>query len=211
MSALSNPMPAIDPRAYDPQRAEWIALQFASGEPDTSLSALARAFPDTVPPPLILRRWRSTFPAFDALMREAEAARAHALMDATLPIADDETKNAAQAKNAITARWRLAEALAPETFASRSAKSPDGDARDRLLGSLSDAALMRIIAGADPSALLLENDPAHPPLPPAVSGDGAKGGNEVRPPTPSFISPRASDLVGERAESELAYELKMGS
>lgn len=204
MSALTNPMPTLDPRAYDPGRAESLALAFASGEPGTSLPELHRAFPETYPAPLIVRRWRSVFPAFDALMREAESARAHALMDATLPIADDSTRGAAHAKNAIAARWRLAEALAPESFGSRGAKSPgdDGEGLGRM-HVLSDAQLYRIARGADPRALL-ENDPAPPTSPPLDSDDGFNGGREARPLPHAFALPDLPALEREPAESDPA-------
>lgn len=197
-------MPLIDPRAYDAKRAEWIALEYATGEPFTGLSDLHRAFPETVPPPVVIRRWRSTFPAFDALMAEAEQARAVALMEATLPIADSVTLNAAQAKNAITARWRLAEALSPETFGARKTEKPPGDDDARtLLGSLTDAALMRIMAGADPRALL-QIAPGTPPPPPAAERPGLSGVSEVIPPS------RTHALLEGSAGSSAARESTPG-
>lgn len=165
MSQLSNVMPLIDPRQYDRLRAESLALAHASGDPGTSLAELHRNAPDTYPAPIVVRRWRSVFPAFDALMREAEAARAVALMDQTIPIADDQERNAAQAKNAITARWRLAEALAPEIFGTRPAGKSPGDDDLTRLHVLTDAQLAMIARGADPSRLL-QHDPAPPPCPP---------------------------------------------
>jgi len=190
MSTDDQRMPTIDPRAFNWERAEALALRFASGEPETSLSGLHQADPEAYPSPVIVRRWRSVWPAFDALMRECEVARAAALMDATLGIADDVNVPAANAKNAIAVRWRMAESLAPEIFGTRrgsDAPGSMGDAR-RTLALLTDAELIAIARGAivaDGGASA--NDPPGTPHPPAIGSDGGfTGGSEARPPTHSF-------------------------
>ena len=85
--------------------SEWIAGRYASGEPETSLAALHRADPERIPAPLIIRRWRQTWPAFDALMIEAAQCRAEALFEECLPIADDHERVAASARVATDVRY----------------------------------------------------------------------------------------------------------
>jgi hypothetical protein len=208
MSTDDRVLPALDPRAYDPLRGEWIAQRYASGEPGTGLSDLHRADPDAVPSPMVIRRWRSTFPAFDQLMTEAARERAEALVEAALPIADDANRNAAQAKNAIAVRFRMAEALAPEIFGSGAkAKSPGEEDVMRLAGRLTDAQLLRIMAGEDVRAVLL-NDTPPPPLPPAAARPGLSGGNEVIPPARTFhvLEASAIEPPGVPRKTSAEYE-----
>lgn len=191
MSIDSAPMPPLDVRAYDATRAEWIALRYASGEPGTSLRALHLADPAAVPEPLIIARWRKTWPAFAAVMVEADEARAAAMMDETVEIADDSSKLAANAKNGIAARWRMAEALAPGMFGQRRILAGDANAPLRIgqASELSDADLMAIARGADPTLLLAGGagtSPAPPTSPPVQSGGGLTGGSEVSLPAPTI-------------------------
>ena len=173
-------MPTLDPRQYSPAVGEWIALEYASGEPGTELGALHRSCPDRVPAPLIVARWRSVWPAFDALMREAESARARALMAQTVTIADSDARGAAHAKNSIAARWRLAEMLAPDVVVPRGVNAPGGG----VTVTLSDDQLLAIARGVDPLALLgaLAGEAPGPPTgPPVCSGArlvrGDRGGH----------------------------------
>jgi hypothetical protein len=192
MSLDQNMMPVQRAVDYTPGVGQWIALRVASGEPDTSLSALHRFDPERIPAPLIVRRWRQVWPAFDALMVEAEKARAAALMDQTIQIADGPGL-AANAKNGIAARWRLAEALDRERFGPRQSLDVRVDVRVGVAPDLTDAQLAAIARGADPLELLagdrarLINGPGTPPpSPPQHSEAGLKRGDEVVHQSGSF-------------------------
>ena len=180
MSAFDNPMPFYDARVYSPDVGEWLALRYATGEPDTSLAALHRADPERVPAPLIVRRWRSVYPAFDGLMVEADRARAEAMMDETVSIADDGSKLAANAKNGIAARWRMAESLDPARYGQRRILAGDASAPLRVgaAAELSDADLLAIARGADPVALLGGGAAKTPPAPPVEREQGLRRGDE---------------------------------
>lgn len=170
MSADHAPIHAPpDPDVYHAGRARWLVERYASGEPGTTLSALHRSDPGTVPSPLAVRRWRRDFPAFDAAMIEAEAVRADALMEQTLEVGDRADVNAAVSKNGIAARWRMAEALAPDRYKGR------GGVEVTLNVQLTDAQLYAIAAGADPAGLLA------PTAPPLREIAGFTGGSEVGP------------------------------
>jgi hypothetical protein len=176
---------------YNPSRAQWLAERYASGESGTGLSALAKAYPDTVPSPMVVRRWRVTWPAFDALMVEAEQLRADALMEATVDVADSD-RPAAQARNQIDARRRMAEALSPDRYRARDDKS-----QRTVMVLLTDAQLMAIARGADPSALLAGAGDT-PTAPLLGARDGFKAGSEVGPvPNTSRLATFPSD--SERA------------
>lgn len=189
MSVDANPRPPLSPREYTPERGEHVAMRYASGEPGTTLAALHRADPDAVPEPLVVRRWRRAWPAFDALMVEAEQARAAAMMEATLDIADGD-RLAASAKNAIAARWRMAEALDPSTFGQRRILAGDAMSPLRIGAAheLTDAELLAIASGRDPSLLLTgaaqaAGDAEGPPCPPLGARPGFTRGSEVIPPS----------------------------
>ena len=98
-----------DVREFSVEAAEFIALAVARGE---SIRDLHENCEDLVPSPLVVNRWRKQYPAFDAVMREAEEAKAQTLADEVIKIADDEERQAAQAGNAIKARQWLAGKLA---------------------------------------------------------------------------------------------------
>jgi len=98
-----------DVREFSVEAAEFIALSVARGE---AIKDLHEACGGLVPSPLVVNRWRKQYPAFDAVMREAEEAKAQSLADEVIKIADDEELQAAQASNAIKARQWLAGKLA---------------------------------------------------------------------------------------------------
>ena len=98
-----------DVREFSVEAAEFIALAVARGE---SIRDLHENCEDLVPSPLVVNRWRKQYPAFDAVMREAEEAKAQTLADEIIKIADDEERQAAQAGNSIKARQWLAGKLA---------------------------------------------------------------------------------------------------
>lgn len=98
-----------DVREFSVEAAEFIALAVARGE---SIRDLHENCEELVPSPLVVNRWRKQYPAFDAVMREAEEAKAQTLADEVIKIADDEDRQAAQAGNAIKARQWLAGKLA---------------------------------------------------------------------------------------------------
>src|SRR5687768_6230714 len=96
-----------DPRQYDPTIGEWIAERFAEG---STLASLHRAHPGAIPAPLYVRRWRAEVPAFDALMCEAERARAEVLVEEALAASHDPDIDAATARVRASTALKVAEA-----------------------------------------------------------------------------------------------------
>lgn len=94
---------------YTREVAEALAEEYSMGE--STLKQIHQSNPHDVPPPMVVERWRVEKPVFDALMREAERARAMVLMEDTIPIAGNVNVNAAVTKNMIAARFRNAEVL----------------------------------------------------------------------------------------------------
>lgn len=84
---------------------EFIALEVARG---AGVAELHELHPDRVPNPIVVNRWRRKYPAFDVLMGEAEVAAAQKFAWEVVSIADDESRQAAQAGNAMKARQWLA-------------------------------------------------------------------------------------------------------
>lgn len=175
------PLPPVDPRTYSPAVGAWIAEAYASGDAGTTLRELHLSAPERVPSPLVLARWRSAWPAFDALMAEAERVRAGSLMEATLPLADAPGVMAASAKNQIAARWRMAECLDPDRFGQRRTLSVEAGAG---MGGvrITDAQLLAIISGQD-ARLVLDVPPTSPP---ERSETPEARGSEVAPPSHAF-------------------------
>jgi hypothetical protein len=111
-------LPVVTPRgagarsgwAYTPELGAGIAALYADVV-DGGLWALAAAYPDTVPPPAIVRAWCKQFPAFGTLMRQADALRAEQAMEQTIVIADSDQGNPARVALRIGARVRMAERL----------------------------------------------------------------------------------------------------
>lgn len=87
---------------------EHVARLYSEGWP---LYRISEGF-EFVPSPMVLHRWRREFPVFGALMDDAAAVRAERLVEETLAIADDETRSAAHARNAIGVRERMADRIA---------------------------------------------------------------------------------------------------
>ena len=100
MSGALQPVPTLE-------LFEHIAEQYASGVP---LYRISEAF-EFVPGPMVLRRWQREFPAFAALLRDAADVRAERLVEEALEVADDETRSASHARNAIGVRERLADRI----------------------------------------------------------------------------------------------------
>ncbi len=107
--AARNVLPRVTRDTYSEDRAEQIAYEYSLGQ--STLRAMHWASPDTIPPPVVVARWRREKPGFDALMSECERARGLALAEETVEIADDSARLPAQAKNQIAARFRMAEIL----------------------------------------------------------------------------------------------------
>jgi len=131
-----------DVREFSVEAAEFIALSVARGE---SIRDLHESCEDLVPSPLVVNRWRKQYPAFDAVMREAEEAKAQTLADEVIKIADDEERQAAQAGNAIKARQWLAGKLAEKWGTAPVAQQPAVSITNMV--SLTDEQL-RVIAGS---------------------------------------------------------------
>jgi len=127
-------------REFSEGSAEFIVLEAARG---ASLAELHECHPELVPNPIVVNRWRRAVPQFDLLMKEAELAAADRMVWETIRIADDAERNAAQAKNAISARQWLAGKLA-DTFKQQSLLTVTAGKR------LSDEELMQIASGGLP-------------------------------------------------------------
>ena len=103
---MSNQLIVNDARRYDFNTAAWIAQEYALGD---GLLLLHNSHPEIVPSPVVVKRWRREFPAFDILMVEAEHARAEVYVDQTLVIADSDARTAGAARNSIQSRqWAAA-------------------------------------------------------------------------------------------------------
>lgn len=161
-----------DVRVYDERHACWIAEQYA-GEARSekgkllSLRQLHEADPANIPGPLVIQRWMRESVRFRVAMREAERARARELVEECIDIADDTKRTAAQARNAIDARFRLAEAFDRETFApsaKQTAFPGDDDGQTKPQGveeleGVEDDELVAIIEAARTRKALAAPDP----------------------------------------------------
>ena len=108
---------------YSADIAEQLAEEYSFGR--SSLLQLHESDPYNIPPPMVIRRWRDEKPTFDALMGEAERARAMVLAESTIELADDVTVLAAITKNRITARLRNAEILDRDRMGVRGSGAAD--------------------------------------------------------------------------------------
>lgn len=154
---------------YTAERGQWIAGQVAGGP---SVAALARDFPEHVPAPLVVARWRRQYPQFDLLMAEAEAVRADYLAEQCLEVADDESRTAAHATNGIKVRQSLAAALHPSKYGQGAAgkRGADDKGEPASLQDMTDAELMAVARGAVEEVqarIAGQRAPADPPGPPA--------------------------------------------
>jgi hypothetical protein len=106
----------FDRDEYTEERAIELARAYAGESRDDSgrlmsLSALHRADPSWFPPPWVIINWRETVPRFRLLMEQAERTRAFVMMEECIELADDTTRQAAQVRNSMDARFRLAEVM----------------------------------------------------------------------------------------------------
>jgi hypothetical protein len=132
-----------DAAEFDFGKAEFIAKEVAMG---AGVAELHRLYPERIPSPIIVNRWRKRYPAFDLVMLEAEEAKAEMLADETIKIADDDELQAGQAANGIKARQWMAGKL-HERFGS-SPKSKEGDVHYHNTVNLTDEQLMAIAGSA---------------------------------------------------------------
>lgn len=105
MSVSENQIFLQETEDFTPGIGEFIALEVATG---AGLAELHEAYPEKVPNPIVVNRWRSRYPGFDVLMGEAEVAAAQKFAWDVVKIADDKNVQAAQANNRIKARQWLA-------------------------------------------------------------------------------------------------------
>lgn len=165
------------PGVYSPGAGQWIAERYADGQ---SLRDLHRGSPDLVPSPLVVRRWRDAVPAFDALMSEAERARAEREAELMIEVAKSK-RPAAKARNEIAARQWIAERLDRARYGSRVGVDVSASLSVEHVHTLSDAALAAIAlsgreavalpvggrvveAESSPACDAREITPVHPPL-----------------------------------------------
>jgi hypothetical protein len=197
-------MPAIE---YSFNLAEWIAREHACG---ASLATLHAQHSDRVPNPIIVKRWRREFPAFDLLMIEAEHARADCLVDETLGIADDTSRNAAAAGNAIRARQWLAERLNRKLYGRTvsvdvPADGGHGESDDE--SAYTDEELQAIIrAGLRASSIEGEAKRiADPGAPPAGISAGLEQNDGPDPSRPKIFSQKIpSEVPNDATEVEFS-------
>jgi len=185
------PVPVQRPESpkYNFEIAQWIAIEHASGD---SLKELHNSHPEIVPNPLILRRWRRDFPAFDLIMTEAECARAEILADQTIMIADDPDYDPKRAGQAIRARQWLASRLDRSRYGdSQSAQvAPIGEAEsiysDEQLQSIIRQGL-RDSAIESESEAETETESRHPAPPPRGRGMGVEEEDGSDTPRPKIF------------------------
>lgn len=139
---------------YEPERAEEIARMYAGrarGERGEllSLTRLWQSDPSFVPEPFVILRWRETIPRFRLLMEEAERCRAVVLLEECVDIADDTGRLAAQARNAMDARMKIAERFDSRRFGTggRTDGAPIDNTPEALAG-MTTAQLMAVAQGA---------------------------------------------------------------
>jgi len=163
---------------YEPERAMRIAEEYSEGS--SSLREMYDADPVSIPPPLVIRRWRRENPEFEALMDDAEKVKAEAMMDETLRIAD--SRDHQVAKNQMQVRWKLSAALYRDKFGETQTLLGDKN-RPLMVGAsatagVPDEALMAVAmrgstgpAGAKPVIDASLRGPEAPTLP-APGGSG---------------------------------------
>jgi hypothetical protein len=137
----------IPPDQYTPEKGRYIAEAFADG---CALREICDNSEGWLPSMLIVRRWRSMFPAFDALMCEAAACRAENMTEDILLIADDTLQQAAHNRNRMAAREKAAGWLAPAAYGSGKDNVP-GDTEGAPVFTLTDEQLLAIAAGKLPA------------------------------------------------------------
>lgn len=168
-----------NPAEYSFPVAEWIALEHAAGD---SLKALHQAHPDTVPNPLVIKRWRRDYPAFEIMMREAEQARAEVLADETISIADNPRIKSARAGHQIRARQWLASKLDKDKYGNHQSVTTTATGETDGEAVYSDDELQAIIRAGmkansiDGEASRIENaDPGTPPHAHTITAQDERG------------------------------------
>jgi hypothetical protein len=162
---------------YTEERGVDLARSYAGETRDEhgrlmSLSQLHRADPSWFPPPWVLINWRETIPRFRLLMEQAERTRAFVMMEEAIEIADDTTRQAAQARNAMDARMRMAEAIDRRRFGKGQAGEPiENESPSDALAAMSREQLLAVAqgglaGGAGPVGLALasEREPGSNPV-----------------------------------------------
>lgn len=139
---------------YTEERGIELARAYAGEARDEdgrlmSLSRLHAADAGWFPPPWVIINWRETIPRFRLLMEQAERTRAFVLMEECIEIADDTKRLAAQARNAMDARQRMAEAIDRRRFG-KGGEAGEGSVEqgtpDAIAG-VSDAQLLEVAKG----------------------------------------------------------------
>jgi hypothetical protein len=176
----------IPTEQYSPEKGRFIAEAYADG---SSVKEICECSGGWLPSMLIVRRWRSMYPAFDALMAEAAACRAENYVEDIVKIADDDSRQASHNRNSITAREKLAGWMAPRLYGQggRQEEAARGDAVP--VYALTDDQLLIIAAGKVAPALEGEcervSEGGHPPQ----GGDGyGIRYEEPDPPPPEIKS-----------------------
>jgi len=187
-----------DSRRYEFQSAAWIAQEHATG---ATLLELHQAHPDNVPSPMVVKRWRREFPAFDLLMIEAEHARADVLVDQTFDIADSDDRTAGAARNSIQARQWAAARMHRDRWAQTKTLEvvtpQERTGKRELMSVYSDEDLQEIIrAGLKESSIEGEvvDQKATPGAPPLAANDPPEVEAGSDTPTPKIFAEKPSEL-----------------
>lgn len=134
---------------YTPSLGEFIATEYVTCDVG-GLWGLHGALPDRVPPPAVVRGWCRQFPAFGALMKQADELRAERAMEQTVYLADHSPLAAPRVALQIATRQRLAESLhaarwKPGANTPASAAQISGPGEQPVAVEYSDAELLSLI------------------------------------------------------------------
>ena len=158
----------ISPETYTREKADFIADEFSRGVP---VGQLCREYPDFLPGPMIVKRWRASYPAFDMLMKEAGEVRAEELIESTRDTARDPDLQAAQARNIIAVDEKLAGYLDRRTYGTGGAQSTVNQVGSVPVYLMSDDELLALASGKlrdvsieGESHRVALDPPVHPPV-----------------------------------------------
>lgn len=134
---------------YSQALGEFIADEYTRAQ--GGLWGLHDAWPDRVPPPAVVKAWRGQYPAFGALMKQADELRAEKAMEETVFLADHSPLAAPRVALQIAARQRLAESLDSARWKPGAASPHSGALNGRTADQptaieYSDAELLALIA-----------------------------------------------------------------
>ena len=128
-------------RDFSENLACVIVIEVSMG---AAVHTLHNEYPDRVPNPIIINRWRREVPQFDMLMQEAEMSKAQMYADETIGISDDTKLKASERNVRIKARQWYAGKMAGAF------KDEEGGIKVDATIRLSDEQLMAIASQGRP-------------------------------------------------------------